>query len=165
MADHAGNPDPASTEVSQSELDALVKAAVADAPSAPTPEPAAPTPTATAAADPMPAPTDSPPSAATFDFPELQTPRSTPVDPKRIAMLGDVSLRVRVELGRTRMLVEDVLRLDSGSVVELDRLAGDPVDIVVNNRLVARGEVLVLNDNFCVRVSEVLSNDPHRVMA
>lgn len=56
------------------------------------------------------------------------------------------------------MLVEDVLKLSEGSVVELDKLAGDPVDVYVNNRLVARGEVLVLNDNFCIRVSEIVAN-------
>ncbi len=53
---------------------------------------------------------------------------------------------------------EDVLRLGQGSVVELDKLAGDPVDVLVNERLVARGEVLVLNDNFCVRINEILSS-------
>ena len=61
------------------------------------------------------------------------------------------------------MRVEEVLRLDEGSVVELDKLAGDPVDVIVNERLIARGEVLVLNDIFCVRISEVLSVDPHRI--
>lgn len=75
-----------------------------------------------------------------------------------IDMLGDVDLDVTIELGRTEMLVEDVLRLASGSVVELDKLAGDPVDVYVNNRLVARGEVLVLNDNFCIRISEILAD-------
>jgi flagellar motor switch protein FliN/FliY len=54
------------------------------------------------------------------------------------------------------MFVEDVLRLGDGAVVELDKLAGDPVDVFVNDRKVARGEVLVLNDNFCVRISEIL---------
>ena len=57
---------------------------------------------------------------------------------------------------RTRMLVEDVLRLNEGSVVELDKLAGDPVDVFVNERHVARGEVLVVNDNFCIRISEII---------
>ncbi|MCC7293913.1 MAG: flagellar motor switch protein FliN [Phycisphaerales bacterium] len=85
--------------------------------------------------------------------------------PDGLDLLLDVNLRVKIELGRTRMLVEDVLRLDEGSVVELDRLAGDPVDIYANDRLVARGEILVLNDNFCVRVSEVITLDPHRVGA
>ncbi len=73
-------------------------------------------------------------------------------------MLADVQLDVRIELGRTRMLVEDVLRLNSGAVVELDKLAGDPLDVYVNNRLVARGEVLVLNDNFCIRVNEIIDS-------
>ncbi|RJP35179.1 MAG: flagellar motor switch protein FliN [Phycisphaerales bacterium] len=81
----------------------------------------------------------------------------------KLDMLMDVKLRVKIELGRTRMLVEDVLKLGEGSVVELDKLAGDPVDVYVNDRLIARGEVLVLNDNFCVRVSEVLNRDPHRI--
>jgi flagellar motor switch protein FliN/FliY len=55
------------------------------------------------------------------------------------------------------MLIEDVLKLAEGSVVELDKLAGDPVDVFVNEQLVARGEVLVLNDNFCVRINEIVS--------
>lgn len=75
-----------------------------------------------------------------------------------IDLLGDVDLDVSIELGRTEMLVEDVLKLQSGSVVELDKLAGDPVDVYVNGRLVARGEVLVLNDNFCIRVSEIVAD-------
>ncbi|MEM6756393.1 MAG: flagellar motor switch protein FliN [Planctomycetota bacterium] len=75
-----------------------------------------------------------------------------------IDLLSDVELDVTVELGRTEMLVEDVLKLGEGSVVELEKLAGDPVDVFVNGRLVARGEVLVLNDNFCIRVSEIVEN-------
>jgi len=74
-----------------------------------------------------------------------------------IDLLRDVELDVKIELGRSRMLVEDVLKLAEGSVVELDKLAGDPVDVFVNERLVARGEVLVLNDNFCVRVNEIVA--------
>lgn len=73
-----------------------------------------------------------------------------------LELLSDVHMNVRIELGRTRMFVEDVLRLGDGAVVELDKLAGDPVDVFVNDRKVARGEVLVLNDNFCVRISEIL---------
>ncbi|MEE8170392.1 MAG: flagellar motor switch protein FliN, partial [Phycisphaerae bacterium] len=76
---------------------------------------------------------------------------------RSIEILNDVALDVSVELGRTQMRVEDVLRLGPGSVVELDKLAGDPVEIFVNERLIARGEVLVLNDDFCVRVSEIVS--------
>lgn len=99
-----------------------------------------------------------------FTFPDLSVPDRYNVDPARVSMLSDVNLNVRIELGRTRMLVEEVLKLDEGSVVELDKLAGDPVDVYVNDRLVARGEVLVLNDNFCVRVGDVFSHDPHRVL-
>jgi flagellar motor switch protein FliN/FliY len=85
------------------------------------------------------------------------------VDAKRVTMLNDVKLRVKIELGRTRMLVEEVLKLSEGSVVELDKLAGDPVDVYANDRLVARGEVLVLDDSFCVRINEVITRDPHRI--
>ena len=76
-----------------------------------------------------------------------------------IELLRDVDLNVRIELGRTQMFLEDVLKLKRGSVVTLDKLAGDPVDVFVNGRMVARGEVLVLNDNFCVRVTELLAGD------
>ena len=76
-----------------------------------------------------------------------------------IDLLRDVELNVKIELGRSRMLVDDVLRLGEGSVVELDKLAGDPVDVFVNDRLVARGEVLVLNDNFCVRINDIVKQD------
>jgi len=75
-----------------------------------------------------------------------------------IDLLRDVELNVKIELGRAKMYVEDVLKLSEGSVVELDKLAGDPVDIFVNERLVARGEVLVLNDNFCVRVNQIVAD-------
>lgn len=77
-----------------------------------------------------------------------------------IDMLDDVELDVKVELGRAEMYIQDVLELGVGSVVELSKLAGDPVDVYVNDRLVARGEVLVLNDNFCVRVNDILSPVP-----
>jgi len=75
-------------------------------------------------------------------------------------LLDDVQLDVKIELGRTGMYIEDVLRLGVGSVVELDKLAGDPVDIYVNDRLIARGEVLVLNENFCVRINDIHSPIP-----
>lgn len=76
-----------------------------------------------------------------------------------IDLLRDVDLDLKIELGRTHMLLEDVLSLRRGSVVALDKLAGDPVDMYVNGRLVARGEILVLNDNFCVRVAELVGSD------
>jgi flagellar motor switch protein FliN/FliY len=76
-----------------------------------------------------------------------------------LELLSDVDLDLRIELGRTQMYLEDVLKLKRGSVVTLNKLAGDPVDVFVNGRMVARGEVLVLNDNFCVRVTELVSGD------
>ncbi len=106
-----------------------------------------------------------PAPAKPFEAPAFDAASKPVVDAKKVTMLNDVGLRVKIELGRTRMPVEEVLKLGEGSVVELDKLAGDPVDIYVNERLMARGEVLVLNDCFCVRVSEVLSHDPHRVCA
>jgi flagellar motor switch protein FliN len=72
-------------------------------------------------------------------------------------LVRDVELDLRIELGRTHMYLDDVLKLRKGSVVPLDKLAGEPVDIFVNGRLIARGEVLVMNDNFCVRVTELLA--------
>jgi flagellar motor switch protein FliN/FliY len=72
-------------------------------------------------------------------------------------LIRDVELDLKIELGRTNMFLEDVLKLRKGAVVPLDKLAGDPVDVYVNGRLIARGEVLVLNDNFCVRVAELIT--------
>jgi flagellar motor switch protein FliN/FliY len=90
------------------------------------------------------------------NLPEFNSASGSAAPPGGLAMLSEVNLQVKIELGRTRMLVEDVLRLTADSVIELDKLAGDPVDIFVNDHHVARGEVLVVNDNFCVRVSEII---------
>jgi flagellar motor switch protein FliN/FliY len=96
------------------------------------------------------------PELKPFEFEQFASP-ATPTEAASIDLVGEVELEVRIELGQTRMHLEDVLKLRKGSVVTLDRLAGDPVDIYVNGRLVARGEVLVLNDNFCVRVAELVA--------
>ncbi|HYF01235.1 MAG TPA: flagellar motor switch protein FliN [Planctomycetota bacterium] len=74
-------------------------------------------------------------------------------------LLQDVRVNLRVELGSARMQVQDILRLGAGSVVPLESLAGDPVNLYVNDRLVARGEILVVNDNFAVRVLELVSEN------
>jgi len=81
--------------------------------------------------------------------------------PEKVSMdlLRDVTLDLKIELGRTRMHLDEIVQLRKRSVVTLDKLAGDPVDVYVNGRLVARGEVLVLNDNFCVRVAELVGSD------
>ena len=80
-------------------------------------------------------------------------------DSATLDLIRDVELDLRIELGRTHMYLEEVLKLSKGAVVSLDKLAGDPVDIFVNGRLIARGEVLILNDNFCVRVAELVAGD------
>ncbi len=95
----------------------------------------------------------SPADAVPYDTPELG--QSGPAGVTNIDLLDDVQLDVKIELGRTSLYIEDVLKLGVGSVVELNKLAGDPVDIYVNERLIARGEVLVLNDNFCVRINDI----------
>lgn len=97
----------------------------------------------------------SPGDARPFQSPELGGDLGAGLK-NAIDMLSDVHMDVRIELGRTNMYVEDVLRLNEGAVVELDKLAGDPVDVFVNDRRVAKGEVLVLNDMFCVRINEVI---------
>lgn len=122
---------------------------MADIPETPLTAPAGPA-NATAAAPIQPAP------LATPDF----TDETAGQELEELSLLDDVELEVSIELGRTQMYIEDVLRLGVGSVVELDKLAGDPVDVLVNGRLVARGEVLVLNDCLCVRVSEIVNPVP-----
>ncbi|WP_404274409.1 flagellar motor switch phosphatase FliY [Exiguobacterium undae] len=77
--------------------------------------------------------------------------------PGNIGMLYDVPLNVTVELGRTRRSVRDILELTQGSIIELDKLAGEPVDVFVNNTLIATGEVVVIEENFGVRITEIIN--------
>ncbi|TAJ20693.1 MAG: flagellar motor switch protein FliN [Dehalococcoidia bacterium] len=92
-------------------------------------------------------------------FPPLPEIRGMPAGgvPRSLDLIMDVSMRVTVELGRSSMTVEDVLSLGPGSVVELNKLAGEPVDVLVNEQLIARGEVVVVDENFGVRVTEIVS--------
>jgi flagellar motor switch protein FliN/FliY len=76
---------------------------------------------------------------------------------RRLDMLLDVPLEVQVELGRTRMTIQDLLQLGPGSVIELDKVAGEALDILVNGRLVARGEAVVVNDKFGIRITDIVS--------
>ena len=78
----------------------------------------------------------------------------------RIDMILDIAVPVTVELGRTRMMIEDVLALGPGSVVELNKMAGEPVDILVHNKIVAQGEVVVVDENFGVRITDIV--DPEQ---
>ena len=76
---------------------------------------------------------------------------------RRLELLLDVPLDLSVELGRTRMSIQDLLNLSPGSVVELDKIAGEPLDILINDRLIARGEAVVVNDKFGVRITDIVS--------
>jgi flagellar motor switch protein FliN len=76
---------------------------------------------------------------------------------RRLEMLLDVPLGLSVELGRTRMSIQELLALGPGSVIELDKVAGEPLDILVNDRLVARGEAVVVNDKFGIRITDIVS--------
>lgn len=97
------------------------------------------------------------PDTEAVKLPDFETPdEDSEAASSSLGLLHDVDLNVQIELGRTRMYIEDVLRLNENSVIELDKAAGDPVDVYVNGRHVARGEVLVLNENFCVRISEIV---------
>ena len=95
-------------------------------------------------------------SAAKAQFEELQESKpsghSTELD-----FILDIPLEVTVEMGRTRMLINDLLQLGQGSVIELNRLAGEPLDILVNNKLVARGEVVVVGEKFGSRLTDIVS--------
>ena len=76
---------------------------------------------------------------------------------RKLDLLLDVPLDVDVELGRARMTIQDLLGLAPGSVIELDKVAGEALDILVNDRLVARGEAVVVNDKFGVRITDIVS--------
>lgn len=90
---------------------------------------------------------------ASFD----DSPTRTQEVNQNLNMLLDIPLQVTVELGRTKRSVEEILEMTPGSIIELDKLAGEPVDILVNNRLIANGEVVVIDENFGVRITDVLS--------
>ena len=78
-------------------------------------------------------------------------------EPRRLDLLMDVPLDLSVELGRARMTIQDLLGLGPGSVIELDKIAGEALDILVTDRLVARGEAVVVNDKFGVRITDIVS--------
>jgi len=94
--------------------------------------------------------------AAGFE-PLTPGPRGAPVVRGGLELLHDVEMEVTAELGRTRMSVRDLLSLAPGAVIELDRLAGGPADLLVNGRLIARGEVVVIDENFGIRITEIVA--------
>jgi flagellar motor switch protein FliN/FliY len=89
-------------------------------------------------------------------FPGL-VPRPTPQEAGNIGLIMDVYMEMTVELGRTRKLIKEILGMGEGTIIELDKLAGEPVDILVNHKLIAKGEVVVIDENFGVRVTEIVS--------
>jgi len=84
---------------------------------------------------------------------------STPgEEPGGLDLILDIPLRVSVELGRTKILVQDLLKLHKGSVIELNKLAGEALEVLVNDRVVARGEVIVINEKFGIRLIDIVSH-------
>lgn len=92
--------------------------------------------------------------AAFSDFNQVELNKN---EQRNLDMLLDIPLKVTVELGRTKRTIKDILDLSSGSIIELDKLAGEPVDILVNEKLIAKGEVVVIDENFGVRVTDIIS--------
>jgi flagellar motor switch protein FliN/FliY len=100
-------------------------------------------------------------AAATEDGSDGVGMEAGPIPKKQIGrnleFILDVALQVTVEVGRTRMTIQDLLRLGQGSVVELEKLAGEPLDIFINGKAVARGEAVIVNDKFGVRLTDIIS--------
>jgi flagellar motor switch protein FliN/FliY len=90
-------------------------------------------------------------------FPNLMQPKLGAHEAGNIGLIMDVSMEMTVELGRTRKLIKEILGMGEGTIIELDKLAGEPVDILVNHKLIAKGEVVVIDENFGVRVTEIVS--------
>lgn len=90
-------------------------------------------------------------------FASFESPSLNQAESNNLNMLLDIPLQVTVELGRTKRSVKEILEMSGGSIIELDKLAGEPVDILVNNRHIAKGEVVVIDENFGVRITDILS--------
>jgi flagellar motor switch protein FliN len=95
-------------------------------------------------------------SVSNAEFQQLQQPGGVSVS-SNIDLLMDVDLPVAIELGRTKLSISSILELGPGSVVELNKLAGEPVDLLVNNKVVARGEVVVVDENFGLRITQLMT--------
>ena len=89
-------------------------------------------------------------------FPPVDNQSAIPAN-KNIEFVLDIPLQVTVQIGSTRMLIRELLQLGQGSVIELNKLAGEPMEVLVNNKLVARGEVVVVNEKFGIRLTDVVS--------
>ena len=93
-----------------------------------------------------------------IEEPRMDTARADTADVRPLGILMDVRLQVSVELGRRRFRIAELLALGQGSILELDKVAGEPLDIRVNDHLIARGEAVVINDKFGVRLTEILAS-------
>lgn len=98
-----------------------------------------------------------PSTVRSVQFGEIEGGVASTGAPSSIDLLRDVSLVVRAELGRTNMLVKEILKLGVNSVISLDKEAGEPVDVLVNNKMIARGEVVEIDGNFGVRITEIIN--------
>jgi len=98
----------------------------------------------------------SPDGAATVNAGELKK-TNAPGQPLDLDFILDIPLQVKVEVGRTRMMIQELLQLGKGSVIELNKLLGEPFEVLVNEKLVARGEVVVVNDRFGIRLTDIIS--------
>ena len=152
---------PAQRELTPEEIEALLgQAGEAQASAGEAPAEGAPAEDASATR-PAPVPRVAEEAPAPAELPELAASAARPlVSPERLLeFLGDVPLEITIELGRARLTIGELISLSEGSVVELDKLAGEPVDILANGMLVARGEVVVVNEYFSVRVTEIVSEE------
>lgn len=95
-------------------------------------------------------------SVSKAEFQQLQQPAGSPAS-QNIDLLMDVDLPVSIELGRTKMSIADILAIGPGSVVELNKLAGEPVDLLVNHKVIAKGEVVVVDENFGLRITQLMN--------
>ncbi len=89
---------------------------------------------------------------------EAPPPSDGDIELNDVDRILDIPLRIRVELGRTKILVQDLLELQKGSVIELNKLAGEPLEVVVNDRVVARGEVVIVNEKFGIRLLDIVNH-------
>jgi flagellar motor switch protein FliN/FliY len=99
-----------------------------------------------------------PPAPGATPSPAVMAPATAPAGANpNLDLLLDIPLEITAELGRTRMIVNDLLQLGQGSVIELNKLAGEPLEILVNHKLIARGEVVVVNEKFGIRLTDIIS--------
>ena len=98
-----------------------------------------------------------PTNVQSVQFPNLMPLHGGPQEAGNIGLIMDVFMEMTVELGRTKKLIKEILSMGEGTIIELDKLAGEPVDILVNHKLIAKGEVVVIDENFGVRVTEIVS--------